>query len=323
LGLSLPVVSIVKGNDPDILVKEAVELLGGLGSFVKEGQRVFIKPNVCGGVPGKPGSFTNPRVLGSMIQLLRRMDVAVSVGEADSCMYTADVMIPETGIDKVAAQNGAEVVNLSRGDMVEIDVPDGYVLKKFQVSKAVADADAIISMPVMKTHCCTVVTLGAKAMFGVTPDRKKSRYHPMLDHVIVDIVSALPPRLAIIDATTAMEGEGPFKGDLVELGLLIAGNNVISTDACAAAVMGIDPSSIDHLKLASGKGLGTINLNEINVKGEPIESARRPFRQATPEKRDRVLSRVSKELGYVAMHRSYEEAARSWRKAQRASSAAL
>jgi uncharacterized protein (DUF362 family) len=116
-----------------------------------------------------------------------------------------------------------------------------------------------------------------------------------------------------------MEGEGPFEGELVELGLVIAGNNVVSTDACAAAVMGIDPSSIDHLKLASEKGLGTINLDEVKVRGESIEAVRRPFRQAKPLRLDRILSRFSKELGYVAIHAGYEGAVKSWKKSQQKS----
>jgi len=315
----MSIVSIVKGTDPEVMVKEAIELIGGLDSYVKQGQRIFVKPNVCGGVPGKTGSFTNPRVLASMIRLLRKMDTSVSVGEADSCMYTADVMLPETTIGETAAQNGAEVVNLSRGDMVKIDVPDGYVLKSFFINKAVADADATIAMPVMKTHSCTVVTLGMKAMFGILPERKKSRYHPKLDHVIVDISSALPPRLTIIDATTGMEGEGPFEGELVELGLVIAGNNVVSTDACAAGVMGIDPSSIDHLRLASEKGLGTINLDEVKVRGESIEAVKRPFRQAAQIRFDRTLCRLSSRLGYGLIHWGYEGAVKSWKKAQQKS----
>ena len=314
---SLSLVSIVKGNDPEAMVREAVELLGGLNLYVKEGQRVFIKPNVCGGVPGKPGSFTNTAVVASMVKLLSSMSVAVSVGDADSCMYMADVMLPETKIGEVAMKHGAEVVNLSRGDMVKIDVPDGYAVKSLNVNKTVADADAIIAMPVMKTHGSTVVTLGMKVLFGILPERKKSRYHPRLDHVIVDIASALKPCLTMIDGTIGMEGEGPFKGDPVELGVVIAGNNIVSTDACAAAVMGIDPSSIEHLRLASEKRLGTINLDEIEVRGKPIEAVRRTFRQATPEKRDRALSKISVELGYRAIHGYYEEAVKSWKEAAR------
>ncbi|MCD6529973.1 DUF362 domain-containing protein [Candidatus Bathyarchaeota archaeon] len=68
---------------------------------MKPNQKVFIKPNVCGGVPGKPGSSTNPDVLTSVINLLHKIDVEVFVGEADSCMYTADVMLRETGVNRV------------------------------------------------------------------------------------------------------------------------------------------------------------------------------------------------------------------------------
>jgi len=307
-------VSVVKGNDPDVMVKEAIELLGGLASYVKPHQRIFIKPNVCGGVPGKSGSFTNLKVVTSTIELLQKMGVMISVGEADSCMYTADVMLKETGISETCYKTGVEVVNLSKGDMVKIAVPNGYILNNLRVNRVVSDADVIISMPVMKTHMSTVVTLGMKTMFGILPERKKSRYHPKLDHIIVDIVSALKPKLTIIDATTAMEGEGPFKGDLVDLGLLIAGNNVVSTDACAASIMGFDPASIDHLKLASEKDLGTINIDEIEIRGEQIDAVKRPFTPATSEKRERTLSRFSNTLGYYAIHRSYEEAVRSWKK---------
>jgi len=273
-----------------------------------------VKPNVCGGVPGKLGSSTNPRILSSLIQRLLEIGAKVSVGEADSCMCTAEAMLSETGIREMAVREGAEVINLSEGDMVNVAVPEGYVLRNPLVGKVVANADAIITMPVMKTHVCTGVTLGMKSLFGVLPERKKSRYHPRLDHVIVDVASALRPRLSIIDGTTGMEGEGPFKGDPVELGLIIAGNNVVSTDACAAAVMGFDPSSIDHLKLASERGLGTISLDEIEIKDEPIEAVIRPFRRATPERKERILSRLSEDLGYAAIHRNYEGAVRSWRK---------
>jgi uncharacterized protein (DUF362 family) len=197
--------------------------------------------------------------------------------------------------------------------MANIKVPKGYVLSDFKVNTRVKDADAIISMPVMKTHKCTTVTLGVKGMLGVMPERKKSKYHPKLDHVLVDIVTALTPKLTLIDATTAMEGEGPFKGEPFKFGIVIAGDNVISTDACAATVMGFNPYDIDHLMLAHKKGLGSIDVNEIEIKGESLDSVRRTFTPARREKRDRFICRLSKELGYMAFHREYEQAVRSWK----------
>jgi uncharacterized protein (DUF362 family) len=233
-------------------------------------------------------------------------------------MYTADVMLPEIGIHAMAAEYNAEVVHLSQGEMTEMESKEGFVLQNFLVHKAVAEADVIIAMPVMKTHLSTTVTLGMKTIFGVLPEKKKSKYHPKLDHVLVDVVSALPPQLTIIDATTAMEGEGPFKGDPVELGVILAGNNVVSTDACGASVMGFDPSAIDHLRLASEKGLGTINVDDIDLKGESLESVKRSFKPAPPQRLDRTVSRISQNLGYYGIHRHYEQAVKSWQTQQRA-----
>ena len=311
-------VSIVKGKDPSSMVTRAIDLLGGLTNFVEPGQQVFIKPNVCGGVPGKPGSYTNLAVIATVMRLCRELNATITVGEADSCMYTADVMLPEIGIHAIAAENGAEVVHLSQGEMKKLESRDGFVLNNFLVHKAVAEADVIIAIPVMKTHISTTVTLGMKTIFGVLPEKKKSKYHPKLDHVLVDVVSALPPQLTIIDATTAMEGEGPFKGDPVELGVILAGNNVVSTDACGAALMGFDPSAIDHLRIASEKGLGTITVDDIELKGESLESVKRPFKPAPSLRIDRTISRISQNLGYYGIHRHYEQAVKSWQTQQRA-----
>jgi uncharacterized protein (DUF362 family) len=315
--LSSPTVAIVRGDEPKEMIKEIFELLDLSTIFLDEYQRSFLKPNICGGVPGKPGSFTNPELVGSLIKFLRGSGTEISVGEADSCMYPADLMLKETGIEKISIRNGAKVVNLSKGDMTRVSVSEGSALKSFLVNKEVAESDAIISMPVMKTHKCTTITLGMKVMFGVLPERRKSKYHPKIDDVIVDVNSALMPNLTIIDAITGMEGEGPFQGDPIELNLVIAGDNVVSTDACGAFVMGIDPLSVEHLRLASERGLGTLKMNEIEVRGESIESVRKEFKKAIPERRERVLSRISERLGYAVMHRHYEEAVRSWKKEKR------
>jgi uncharacterized protein (DUF362 family) len=310
------IASLSDSNDYDVLVKTTLDLVGGLSSYVRSGQRVFIKPNVCGGVPSKPGSYTNTQVLAALLTLLHEQGAQVSVGEADSCMYAASVMLHETHVSTVAEKTGAEIVNLSQGDMVTITVDNGFVFDKIKVNKVIADADVLIALPVMKTHISTTVTLGMKTMFGVLPEKKKSRYHPKLDQIMVDVTSALPPHLTIIDATTAMEGEGPFKGDPLELGLLIAGDNVVSTDACGATIMGFDPSSIDHLRLAHRKKLGIINVQDMDIQGQSIESVKHPFIPAPSMRADRTVSRISTELGYRAIHRHYEHAVKSWKARQ-------
>jgi len=200
-------------------------------------------------------------------------------------MYEADVMFEKTGTGMIAQAEGAQVLNLSSGEMTTREDGGAYVMKRFELHRAIAEADGVVSLAVTKTHACSDVTLCMKSIFGALPERKKSKYHTKLDHVIADISTFLKPRLNIVDATVGLEGYGPFEGEQVKLDLLIAGDNIVATDACAAAIMGFEPSTIPHLKLTSERGTGPVDLTDIEVRGERLEDVRREFKKA-PKKRE-------------------------------------
>ncbi|MEM3595601.1 MAG: DUF362 domain-containing protein [Candidatus Bathyarchaeia archaeon] len=307
----IPIASIVHGEDVSKMVKEAVDLLGGVDRFFDQNDFALIKPNVCGGISGKTGTFTSVEVVSSIMSMLKGKVRRIAVGEADSSMYLADRMMAETGILDVAKDLDVEVINLSRGEMVDVKVRDCYILDSIRVNRVLSEAK-IISAPVAKTHITTDVTLNLKNMYGTIPEMKKGKYHSKIDPIIVDISKALPPALCIIDATTCLEGEGPFKGDPLKLNLIVAGDNAVATDALMANLMGYDPKKIMHLRLAFEKGLGPINLNEIDVRGEDPNSVRREFKKARREPYSRHLAKIPG-IGHLIVHYYYENAVKSWK----------
>ena len=310
-------VVIVEGGSPKDMIFEALENLAGVGQFVKRGDRVFIKPNICGGVPSKRGTFTSPEVLDGLIKALKGRTQRIVVGEADSCMYDADKMFSETDILEVVERHGVEFRNLSKEELQEVEVRDGYVFKRVLLPRIVLESDVVICVPVMKTHCSTEVSLGMKCMFGILPERNKARYHPKLEEVILDVVSVVPPTLTVVDGITGLEGKGPFYGNPVDLNLIIVGDNVVSVDAVTSMVMGFDPIEILHLKMAEEKGLGEIKLEKINLIGKKIEDVGRTFRRAKQTKIERKLSRISSRFGGFIIHKFYESAVKNWKKLQR------
>ena len=272
-------VSIVEGEEPENMVSEALELLGGIDRFIKSGDVVLIKPNVCGGVVGKRGSYTSPEVISALIELIKKKSSRIIVGEADSEMYDADRMLSDTGIQRAAEDCGAEVVNLSVGEKVKKVVTDAYMLKEFEISKTVAEADKIICVPVAKAHSLTDVSLSLKCLFGALPEKHKAKYHKLgINKVIADIVKVFPPLLSVVDATTGMEDEGPFKGTPVALNLIICGDNAVAADSVTASVLGYKPAKIKHLELAAKSGLGPVNLDEIDIRGK--KEVKREFKKA-------------------------------------------
>ena len=263
--------------------------------------------------------YTSPEIISALIELVQDRASRVIVGEADSEMYDADRMLGETGIRKAAESLGAEIVDLSRGEMVTSDVPDAYTLKELKIAKAITEADVIISVPVAKTHSLADVTLSIKCMFGALPEKHKAKYHKLgLSEVIVDIVKAFPPHLSIVDATVGMEGEGPFKGNPIDLNLIICGDNAVATDSVAVSILGYKPSKIKHLKLAAKKGIGLINLDWIDIKGEKMakmEFKKAPKGMGFASKMTDTFRFLIPEKGLSSFfHTYYEISVKNWQK---------
>src|SRR5208283_3343852 len=127
-------------------------------------------------------------------------------------------------------------------DKVKIPIPSCETLENITVPRIVTES-AVISAAKLKTHMSTKVTLGMKNMFGLLPDKLKMKYHAKgISKVVVDINTALKPALTVIDGFVAMEGRGPTNGTPVKMDLIIAGKDVVATDATAARVMGFDPA---------------------------------------------------------------------------------
>jgi uncharacterized protein (DUF362 family) len=119
--------------------------------------------------------------------------------------------------------------------------------------------------------------LSLKNMMGaVTP---KGAIHNPLSEKIVDLVSIIKPSVAVIDGIIAGEGH-ETSGNPVEMNLVIAGTDPVAVDAVGAAVMGIPPDKVKHLRLAEERGLGTCDLKQIEILGEPIDKVKKKFRMS-------------------------------------------
>jgi len=156
-----------------------------------------------------------------------------------------------------AKEKGLRLVNLSETKIVGFDFGEESVVGTDLVSKEVIDAQVIISVPTMKTHLLTGVTLGMKNMYGTFPEVDKAKYHKMkIEEVIYEINRAFSPNLVIIDGSIGSEAIGPLSSRPIDFQTIVASNDVVCADSIASQLMGYDPSEIIHLKLAAERGLG-------------------------------------------------------------------
>jgi uncharacterized protein (DUF362 family) len=274
-------VAIVKGERGYEPVFKALELID-YESVLSGWTSVLIKVNFITVQKWDTGATTDPMVVEAIIRKLRNLPVKIYVAESDATMTNADKAFEVTGMRQMAESNSVECINLRYAkDRVKIKIPNGEALDSITVPRIVMDS-AIIDAAKLKTHMSTTVTLGLKNMFGLLPDKLKGKYHMKgINKVIIDINTVLKPTLTVIDGFVGMEGYGPSNGTPVKMDLIIAGTDIVATDATASRIMGFDPHKINHICKAYEKGLG--NIDDIQILGEKLEDVTRPFRKTNKQ----------------------------------------
>lgn len=271
-------VVIVRGERGHEPVFRALDLID-YKSAISGWESVLIKVNFITVETWDSGATTDPMVVEAIIKRLKDLPVQVYVVESDATMTNADKAFEFTGMKEMCERYGIQCLNLRHiKDRVKIAIPSGETLKSIKVPRIVTES-AVISAAKLKTHWSTKVTLGMKNMFGLLPDKFKGKYHARgISKVIVDINTVLKPSLTVIDGFVGMEGRGPSGGTPVKMDLIVAGKDVVATDATASRVMGFDPMEVAHIRKAYEKGLG--NINDIELLGAKLEDVTRVFKRS-------------------------------------------
>jgi len=226
---------------------------------VLKGNKIFVKVNLISS-EYVPGQCTSPLVLDEVLKELTEQGYEVTIGDADlaaarQCNKAARVW----GHKKLAEKYGAHFQNLSEDKLIRVNL-DGKVFKTLDVPESVLEADNIVSLPVMKTHCLCGLTCSLKHFWGVVP-RVRHQYHLVVNDAIADITSFLKPRIAftIVDGTIAMEGNGPRTGKSKICDVIVASEDPVALDAAVAKYMGMPIPQ--HVRTAAERGVGVLGYN--------------------------------------------------------------
>ncbi|MCK5850690.1 MAG: DUF362 domain-containing protein [Kiritimatiellae bacterium] len=267
-----PTVAVVKDTDP---YNGTLEALKAIDLSPANGMRVLVKPNAGRIAKQGSGITTDPRVVAAVIDALKQAGAFVSVGESPITGVDTLAALEASGIAQTARERDCPILDMDQNTFVEVPIPDGIAINSIKVCADVLEHDLVVSVPVMKVHMHTGVTLAVKNMKGCLWRRSKIDLHMLpaiegindksLDVAIADMSSVLKPHLSIIDGTVGMEGLGPSAGTPKPLGVVVAGTDAFAADAAACVLMGINVFDIPHLRIGAERGYGSIDLNNINI----------------------------------------------------------
>jgi uncharacterized protein (DUF362 family) len=265
-----PDLVVVRGGEPEPMVRQALAAFGGMGTFVPAGARVVIKPNICVSYRSyEYAATTNPWVVAALVRL------CLEAGA--SSVKVMDYPFSGSGEDAYATSGIQEQVEAAGGQMevmtslkyVPMPIPNGVKMKAAKVYKEALDADVLIDVPIAKDHGNTRLTLGMKNLMGLVPDGDRGSMHSQGIHqCVADLATLIRPRLTVVDAVRILTDGGPQGGNLdavKKLDTIIVSPDIVAADSFATTLFGLTPEDIGYITKATALGVGRSDLQNLNI----------------------------------------------------------
>jgi len=270
---SEPDLVAVMGGEPGVMLTRALKELGGIGHFVKKGQKVVIKPNI--GWDRKPelAANTNPELVGTLVKLCKSAGASEVIVFDNTC-HDWKKSYTNSGIEKAVIAAGGKMVPANDESYFrEVELPRGVNLKKAKIHHALLDCDVWFNMPILKHHGGAKNSISMKNLMGIVWDRGFFHSHD-LHQSIADIATFhKSPALNIVDAYRIMKSNGPqgkSEADVVMLKSLIVSHDFVAADTAAmklfSQVQPTDMKDVRYIALAEKNHVGTQQLEKLNVK---------------------------------------------------------
>ena len=255
-------------------LKRAVDLIGGAGAFVRCGEKVLLKPNVLAGVAPERSATTHPSVLHAAGRVFGGLGARLFYGDSPGFGQPA-TQLKKAGLSDAAEELGIEQADFDSGKTVVFE--GSPFTRRFVLAQGVLDSDCLISLAKFKTHQLTRITGAVKNQFGCIPGLLKTEYHVKMSNpydfsrMLIALTLFLRPRLYVLDAISAMEGNGPRNGDPLKLNALLVSTDPVALDATGCRIVDLDPAYVPTMEPGREWGLGVYDFGDIELVGDPID----------------------------------------------------
>jgi uncharacterized protein (DUF362 family) len=264
--------ALVRGGEPGVLTRRAVEALGGMTRFVPRGATVVIKPNIGWDRPPELGANTHPEVVATLVTLALEAG-AKRVRVMDHTCNDARRCYARSGIEAAARAAGAEVIHLLDGRGTEMKI-GGERLATWPVHREVVEADVRINVPVAKHHSLCAASLGMKNWLGAI-DGRRNQLHQDIALASVDLAAFFRPALTVLDATRLLRNNGPQGGnpeDVEQPRTMMAGVDPVAIEAFGAHLLGLSAAALPQIARAVERGMGSASWERPGLATIDLES---------------------------------------------------
>lgn len=258
----------VKNGEPDALFDRGIETLGGMGRFVKKGQKVVVKPNIGWNVPPERAANTNPRLVRRIVEHCLQAGAKEVYVFDHTCDAWRD-SYRTSGIEQAVKDAGGKLApGHSEGYFQTVAIPQGRRLREAKEHELILQADVLINVPVLKSHGGARLTVAMKNLMGAVWDRGEWHAND-LHQYIADFATHRKPDLNVVDAYNVLLRHGPrgvSAADVSNMRSQLLSTDLVTADAAAAKLFGLEPDAVDYIRIAGEMGVGRKDLENLAIR---------------------------------------------------------
>lgn len=255
---------------------EGFRFFGGIRRFIKQGDRVFIKPNFIRAPRHHyDPQITNPALLYILCRILKDAGAKLVIGDSPA-FGTVRGILRKCGYESRFKNLDVNVITLRRS--VRVNRIVAGIEKSFLLSKEVVESDFIINVPKLKVHGQMGMTMAIKNIFGCVPGKRKAWRHMSYGdygdgfaRMIAETFAAVAPGFTILDGIVAMQRHGPTGGDPAQIELLLFSDDALAIERIIAEILDINPEKLPIFRAAAAIGIGESKLENIEIIGEQLD----------------------------------------------------
>ena len=259
----------IRNGEPEALFDHGIEALGGMGRFVKKGQKVVVKPNIGWNVPPERAANTNPRLVRRIVEHCLQAGAKEVYVFDHTCDAWRD-SYRASGIEQAVKDAGGKLApGNSESYFQTVAIPNGRRLRRTQEHELVLEADVFINVPVLKSHGGARLSVAMKNLMGVVWDRGEWHSND-LHQCIADFATYRKPDLNVVDAWNVMLRHGPrgvSTADVVNMRSQLLSTDLVTADAAAARLFGLkQPEEVGYIRIAGEMGAGRMDLENLAIR---------------------------------------------------------
>lgn len=269
---TVPLLAVAHGPSAPAITSASIDALGGMGRFVRRGDRVVVKANIGWDRTPEQAANTNPEVVATVVRLA--LDAgAKSVLVLDNPCNDPRRCYLRSGIaDAVRAAGGK--VDFFEEERTRKMAIGGERVREWLVHPAFVERDVLINVPIAKHHGLAGLTLGMKNWLGAIGG-PRNRLHQEIHTSIVDLSAFFKPQLTVIDGVRILTSGGPQGGsldDVRRLDTVIASADLVAAEARGGALFGRKVDELAQVGIAAGRGLGRAVWSEAEERMIEVSS---------------------------------------------------